>query len=309
MKQKVKCSKEVTMERFAEQVKNMIQIKAGDGASVVVQSVCKNNAVTLTGLSIFREGSNISPTVYLEEYYERYLEGSGMNELAEEIMACYREHCISESFDADFYMDYARVRERLAYRLINREKNERLLGEIPHIPYLDLEIVFFCRIENDELGCGIIQVRNEHLRFWEVETEQLFADAENNMRRLYPEMVCTIMELLCSQDKEDGTVVKELPECGIPMYIVSNMQKAYGAAAILYDGLIEGLAQRLDSDLALLPSSVHEMIAVPVDGEQQACGMLGMVCEINATQVEPEEVLADSLYYYERKSGNLIVIH
>lgn len=311
MKQKVVCSEALPMEQFAECVRAVVQERAGEEGTVFVQEVRKNNGVMLTGLSIFGKGSNLSPTIYLEEFYERYAEGVGLAELAEEILSCYEERCTAKTFDAEFYTDYEQVKKRLAYRLINWEKNREMLGEIPHIRYLDLAIVFFCRIESEELGDGMIQIRNDHLRFWEKEEKQLFQDAADNMEEQYPALVCTMQELIRMLEGEKDPAADAAPGAGseVPMYVLTNTQKMYGAAVMLYPGVLEGLSERLRSNLAILPSSVHEVIAVPVRDGQEAGEMLQMVCEINAAQVDAEEVLADSVYYYEYLAEKLTVIH
>lgn len=303
----------MTEELFTERIRRNIEEEIGGEATVIVQKVCKNNGVMLDGLSIFQKEINLSPTIYLEGYYKQYLAGEAPEEIVREIIACYREYCPVNGFNAEFFMDYGRVRKRLAYRLVSREKNEKMLEDVPYFPYLDLAVVFFCGVESDEIGCGSIQIKNEHLRFWGIEPKQLFADAENNMKALYPEKVCTMRELFCSVEEGENLFERELAESGhaeeIPMYVMTNAQRAYGAAVILYQGVLEELAERLMSDLAILPSSIHEMIVVPVQDEKEAGDMLPMVREINATQVGPEEVLADSVYYYARSDNNLTVIH
>ena len=89
------------------------------------------------------------------------------------------------------------------------------------------------------------------------------------------------------------------------MYVLGNRKKLFGAAVILYDGVLEKLAEMLGSSFFLLPSSIHEMIAVPDNGAPKAEELGEMVCEINATQVDPEDVLTDSVYYFSRKNRKL----
>lgn len=301
----------LTKQRFAEIAGEALKEAIGGSAEVSVQNIRKNNGVTLTGLNIFQKGRNMSPTIYLESSYEQYLEGESMEEIVTELHDCYLENCPENAFDTDFFLDYEKVKERVSYRLINREKNRMLLEEIPFIPYLDLAITFFCKIEHEELGSGIIQVKNEHLQIWGVEKEQIFYDAECNMRRLYPELICTMQELFKSA--EDGQEIPEdvMQEIGraeeLPLIVLTNTIKSYGAAVILYEGVLAGLSERMQSSLAVLPSSVHEMIVLPVKSEEEASALGGMVHEINATQVEPEEVLSDSVYFYGERTHTLTI--
>lgn len=302
---------QLTQQGFVEQAEKALRKAVGSEADVSVQKVCKNNGIILTGVSIFGQERNVSPTVYLESYYEQYLQGEGMEEIVEEILSCYREHDPWLSFDTGFFVDYELAKEHIAYKLISREKNEKLLEEIPYIPYLDLAITFFCKIEHEELGCGAIQVRNEHMWMWGVTKEQLLEDAKRNMRTLYPELVCTMPELVCtmpellkSVEKEQEVpqeMIEEVEKAKeIAMYVVTNAYKSYGAAVMLYEGIFDELSERLKSSLAILPSSVHELIVLPVQSKEEAASLRDMVHEINTTRVEPEEVLTDSVYYYGR---------
>ena len=93
----------------------------------------------------------------------------------------------------------------------------------------------------------------------------------------------------------------------IPMYVLTNDQKIFGAGVMLYKNVLKKVAERMKNNLAILPSSIHELIAVPVKGEAEAAAYESMVREINATQVACEDVLSDRVYYFERKSGRLVV--
>ncbi len=304
MSQKMTENKQMTKMCFAEQVASGLKNAIGGNSEVLIQNVRKNNGVVLTGVSIFSKDRNMSPTIYLEGSYEQYLEGEDMEEIVKELHACYTENCPENAFDTDFFIDYELVRERIAYRLVNREKNADFLKEVPFIPYLDMAIIFFCKIEHEELGSGMIQIRNEHMRLWGAEKERLFYDAERNMRRLCPELICTMQELLESAGDEQEIPEDMLREAGesgkLQMLVITNSGKSYGAAVILYEGVLDGLSERMQSSLAILPSSVHEMIVLPVKNEEEAAAFCGMVREINETQVETEEVLTDSVYFYDK---------
>lgn len=304
--------KQFTQQDFVEQTEEALRKAVGSEADVSVQKVCKNNGIILTGVSIFGQERNVSPTVYLESYYGQYLQGESMEEILEEILSCFREHDPWLSFDTGFFVDYELAKEHIAYKLISREKNEKLLEEIPYIPYLDLAITFFCKIEHEELGCGAIQIRNEHMWMWGVTGEQLLEDAKRNMRTLYPELVCTMPELLKSVEKEQEVpqeMIEEVEKAKeIAMYVVTNAYKSYGAAVMLYEGIFDGLSERLKSSLAILPSSVHELIVLPVRSKEEAASLRDMVHEINTTRVEPEEVLTDSVYYYGQDARTVTLL-
>lgn len=86
----------------------------------------------------------------------------------------------------------------------------------------------------------------------------------------------------------------------------TNASKTYGAAVILYDGLLETSAERLGSFYAL-PSSVHEFMFIP-DTFGNVEDIKQMVQEINAAEVPEEEVLSDNIYHYDSNAHELKIV-
>ena len=84
--------------------------------------------------------------------------------------------------------------------------------------------------------------------------------------------------------------------------------KSYGAAALLYPGCLEGIGMYLKDNYYILPSSVHEVIVV-AEKDSPGSGRLGsMVREVNATQMEEEDILSNQIYYYDRMGNHLQII-
>jgi uncharacterized protein YyaL (SSP411 family) len=94
----------------------------------------------------------------------------------------------------------------------------------------------------------------------------------------------------------------------MPMYVVSNSRRTLGAACILYDGVLEELADKLGGDFYILPSSVHEVILMAAKNADDAAELKDMIHTINETQLDPEDVLSDSLYYYASAEKQIKVI-
>lgn len=85
-----------------------------------------------------------------------------------------------------------------------------------------------------------------------------------------------------------------------------NPGKMNGAASIFYDEALAGLAEQVGTDLFILPSSVHECIAVST--EMGTPEMLAeMVQEVNGTQVSEEEQLSDHVYLFDARERKLSI--
>ena len=83
------------------------------------------------------------------------------------------------------------------------------------------------------------------------------------------------------------------------MYVASNSDRVNGSAVILYPGLLKDFADRIGKPFFILPSSIHECLFVPADERISADVLRQMVHEVNEAEVAPDEVLSDSVYYYD----------
>lgn len=296
--------KSMEIKEFAQKVQTAAQRELGDGAQVSLREIIKNNGIVLQGLVISGEGQNICPTIYLESFLQAYEAGTPLAAIVEKVLEIYRKDTPKEGVDMDFFRDFDRVKDRICYRLINREKNAELLRKVPHREFLDLAVCFHYAYRGEELGEGSILIYNTHLEAWNVAAEQLFSLAEENTRRLFAWECRSMEDALSELSGELGKEEARQAESA-RMGILSNRSRLYGAACVLYPGLLEELAEENGGDFYILPSSVHEVILLDA-GAEQDCGFLrDMIRDVNDTQVEPEEVLSYSLYYYDAKSRTL----
>ena len=88
-----------------------------------------------------------------------------------------------------------------------------------------------------------------------------------------------------------------------PMYVLTNSYRSYGASCMLYDGLLMKFARHIEADLYVVPSSVHEIILIPVDGDVTKEGLDEMVRNVNSTELSKEEILSDTAYLFTREKG------
>lgn len=90
------------------------------------------------------------------------------------------------------------------------------------------------------------------------------------------------------------------------IYVVTHEGRVYGAVAALYKGVLNQLAEKLGSDLIIIPSSVHEVLVLPKDESYRSAEIWNrMVREVNETQLEGEEVLSDHIYLYCKETKDI----
>lgn len=293
---------------------------------VSIHDVAKNNGVVLTGLTFSRKDVNISPTIYLEDFYKEYQEGKTMEEILEEIKEIYYGSRMENSINMDFFTDYEKAKKNIVYKLINYERNQELLKEIPHKKFLDFAIVFYYLVDMKEFANATILIHNKHLECWNTDAEAVYKEAVINTPRLLKANFCGMMEVLQELTQEDILYAGEMCGCRAidheaerkfileihlrkdetGMYVLSNFTRMYGAAAILYEGVLDKCAKTLGANLFILPSSVHEVILIPDEGQITKEKLQEMVKEVNETQIEPQEFLSDSVYYFSTKTGGVV---
>src|SRR5699024_996913 len=122
------------------------------------------------------------PTIYLDHFFERCQDGETVETIAREIMELYQIYRIEEPVDPDFYCDFSNIWDHIVCKVINYEKNRELLNQIPHVRYLDLAVVFYCRIENEQIGRGTILIHNSHLKLWKITKRELEEIAGKNTK-------------------------------------------------------------------------------------------------------------------------------
>ena len=88
-------------------------------------------------------------------------------------------------------------------------------------------------------------------------------------------------------------------------YILTNPSKHFGAATLLYPGVLQQLSDNAQSNLFILPSSIHELLLMRDNGEVNAAELQAMVMEVNQETVDPEDLLSDEVYYYDGKAHTL----
>ena len=284
--------------KFTETIADLLRERMGADYEVKITDVTKNNGVVLTGIIMMRRSDRISPTIYLEEPYRQYLAGVALQEIVDRIVELYQEQMKDFNLDIDSFKEFEYVRDRIFHKLINYEKNSKLLEDVPYFKWCDLAVVFYYAVEEELMGRASILIHNNHLVMWEQTVDVLYQIAQRNMRHRMPELLMPMQDLV-----EEMTGVKLHQEDEIRMYVLTNRAKINGASAMLYSDKIKELAKRLQSDLMILPSSVHEVLLLPDDHEQEYAFYRQMVEEVNTTQVEPEEILSYSLYRYSREKA------
>lgn len=304
-----------TMEMFAEVVKCIMEDYFGDGYSVTLMDVPKTNGLVLTGLVIKEDKVNISPTIYLDGYYEKFTQGASMKKLCEEIIKIYLKARKTSDFDMKTLTSFARVKKNICFKVVNAKMNEEMLESVPHVIFHDLAVVFFVLLGKDWGGVATILVRKELQKIWDISTEELYQTGLSNTPKHLPVTVTTMSDIIRNRVEEKMGKEAELfldmfvynhlmPE----MYVVTNREGVNGAGSILYPEFLKEFTEEIGRNVYILPSSIHETILIPAESGMRVSELKEMVRSVNETEVTEEERLSDNIYYYNRSKDRIEMI-
>lgn len=281
---------------FTEKVREKVSEIVTEDFEVKLIDVAKNNSVNRVGIVMREKDSNVSPTIYLERFFSDYTEGKvSMDDIAHEILRIYSAHRDDIPFDTNVFKDWEWVKNNVCYKLVSKEKNKELLEKVPHRSFLDLAVIYYVPVSLGDSVSSIL-VRNEHLEFWGKSERTLNTRSKLNTPRIMSEICFSISDFLGTSSFE------------IPMYVLSNKYRVNGASVMMYSDYFEKLSKSMESDLIVLPSSIHEVIVCPSNDFEDMDYIRNMVMTINSTEVSNDEILSDSVYRYSRESGSMKVV-
>lgn len=307
----------MSYDQFLEEVKTAVQGELGIGYDVRTQKITKNNGVVLDGLIIGEAGKKIAPTMYLNPYYTRFKQGMSLKDILAEVISEYRESSNIVFGDMKRLLDFNNLKDRVVYKLVQRETNQELLGEIPAFEFLDLAVVFYLILDENKGGQMTALIRNSHMATWGTTKEELYRLAKKNTPELLPPVIKTIKEIMCDMLKEhlgdfymDELLDDLLEEDSErkPFYVLSNEKQINGAGCLLYEDCLKKFAEEQNADVIILPSSVHEVILLPDKGDMDYAELQEMVSQINRNEVPEEDVLSDGVYKYSRRNCGISLI-
>lgn len=293
-------------EAFKEELKSTLERHTTTKMKLI--EVDKNNGITREALVFYEEEHSAAPTIYLKELYQNYKNGMKLEDIVKQILEL-QQRANKLHFDALLFTDFERAKERIFPKIINFERNIPLLNQVPHKRMLDLAVVFYYAVPQTSAlpEKGSILIKSTHLGLWNISIDELYDTAlKNAMEKEHisiKSMQQIVAELFGMEEVEMSDLCNE-PE----MFVLSNESHMYGAAAMLQQTVLKEFAEEKKKDVFILPSSIHELILIPMEEELDAKGLKDMVSHVNLTTVAAEEQLSNQIYYFHRVSQKLSVL-
>ena len=288
-------------EKVKDNIKNYLPMQY-EKANVSLQSVVKNNDVQLTGLMIRLEENNIAPFIYLDRYYEQYQNGMELPDIMKDIAE------LRVSSEQSVKLDISRItdfnKDNIICKLINGDMNEEYLADKPYTQIEDMAVIYVIDLGSGAEGHMSSPITYDLMKRYGVDTQMLHEIAIHNLAKseiVFKSMKDALMEIMFPDGVPEEDPLAEIlsAEDEIPMYVLSNAEKLNGAASVLDKDTMETISEMLGGDFVVIPSSIHEVIILPMDDNVDKDELEGIIREVNTGQVAPEERLSYHAYQYD----------
>lgn len=305
-------------EKFLETITTSLQEKLRGSYQLTVRQIPKNNGKILDGISIQQTGEPMAPTIYLNSYYQSFEDQDmTLEQILDDILLLLDCNPVPTAVNAEQIADFSYAKNKIMFKVIHAASNKALLADLPHLPTLDLAIIFYLFLEANESGQMTALIHHEHTDLWKVSEKELMTLALANTPAAFPANIKNMIDVMKEIAKEQlgddfseemvhGILKGE--EAAAPLYVLSNQTGIYGAACLLYPDVIKNFADFLDRDLIILPSSIHEVLITPDNAEMTYEDFAEMVTSINQNEVPPEDQLSNQVYLYRRDNERLEIV-
>lgn len=300
-------------EEFKQQVFNRIRDFLPEKyakADISLERTIKTNDTVLDGIVIRVRENDITPNIYLNAYYDDYLNGRNMEDILRRI-SCVRDNAPKQKdaglalSKSDFEFD--KIKSRITCRIVNIELNKLFLADRPYTQMEDLAVVYDIQMGQIGNDNGFIPIKKSMQEYFGIDIKRLHYMAVGNMERLSPCICDGLINMIMGfQQHSDEDKDFEKNKMDESMLVLKDKNGIYGAAVVLNDKVMVSVAERLGGDFYVLPSSIHEIIVLPKDPSVDFRMLEAMVREINVTEVAPDEILSNHVYEYYAKERKLV---
>lgn len=214
---------------------------------------------------------------------------------------------IDKSGNSIDLFSWASVKYYVEIQLVNKAWNQEKLKGAAYQDYLDLAAVFKVYLNQGEKYEASVIVTPELMEIWGINGRELTAQAwSNQLEEGY--MSVSLDKMYADLVKKRFGVDYQPPASPIRQYVLSNVSGRYGARVILRKDILLQVSEKMGGDFYVLPSSQHEVIAVPDREGVEAEALRQIVRNVNQNYVIPKERLSDNVYWFSRNGGELMLV-
>ncbi len=290
---------------LAKEMEKVIEMKTGISVRADPTTVVKTNSQVMNGITVhfpqmIPAKQEVAPNLYTKDAYEQYKNGRSIQEIARNVagaaIAAHERGVEVPELTLEGAKQYVRL------VLVNTERNQKLLENTPHFEIGDLSAIprWFISEEasfivSNDLAANLMLTSEEVLKIGQQRINEMKFEVVS-MQDLLRKMMPTEMADMMFPEEIGGP----------KMVVMSTPDHMHGASSILSEKALKsamemlGLSESESCDsMIVLPSSIHEVICIPDNGDMKPEELRAMVHEVNMTQVSPQEFLSDNIMRYD----------
>lgn len=192
------------------------------------------------------------------------------------------------------------AKKSLFVKLVNTERNESLVEQSISKEFLDLSAVVRIVLKMDKEGMASMALSKGAAEILGMTEEEIYAAALANTLRLFPPKLMNLGRYV--EMSIGGKLL--FGEDEVTTYILTNQKEVDGAIYFMSPEVVGAIAEALEDDLYILPSSVNEVLLVRASEVRDGVdGLKAMVRDVNETIVAEKEILSYSVYHYDKEHG------
>ena len=245
----------------------------------------------------------------VKDLYERFMEGSSMESIfysvQEEIEKLKTVGMLEGKMTPD---SYQKIRKYLFVKPLNKKAHSLELEDAVHKDVGDIACVVYMMLSNtNEYFC--VKIKNQHLKQWKMTKEAVMEEALKNTCQMTPPFIYTN-----GKNKSGGSFMDNGAFCLSKSDKVMGVQlctnaKENGAVSVFFPGVLQRLAQLMESDLYILFTSRNEssIYSVNESNLEDIKDELHIMETDYDNGIWYEDSLSEELYYYSRIEDKLSV--
>ena len=284
---------------FTDLLIKRLKEKLGNEYEVSPHTVPKNNGVKLNSITIGKKNQQCKPTIYVDDFFEDYLNGRSFNSITEQVLDMFYETNVEQNFNL---LEQIKDVDKIYCKFINTSANKTMLSKCPHTEWNDLSIIYYFSFNSsDKEGMKTLTINNDLMEYIKLPLKKLHEKAMENTKKQMPGRILGMKSILA---KMMGDIYSEQED--ETLYILSNKTGLHGAISILQEELLSNFCSSINAEtIYIIPSSVHEMLLFT--GEMPVTEINNMINEINSAEVPLQEILSNNCYIYNRNLHQISV--
>ncbi|MBQ9232419.1 MAG: hypothetical protein IJ167_00085 [Lachnospiraceae bacterium] len=204
------------------------------------------------------------------------------------------------------------IKDSIICKLSNTENNQDILKDRPHITMEDISASFAIVIGERKGERASIPITNDMMKDMGVDVNTLMETAKSNMVEQdysFKSMRDVLIDSMFPEGVPENDPMIDFmlpPADGVQMYVLTNNCNINGACEVLNTKAMDEIADKLDGDFVVLPSSVHETIILPLDENMNSQELNSMIKEINSSVLNLKDKLSDHVFQYDSEDHELV---